>query len=568
MKDYEYLVSFSDNEEIKEKIAEIEEIQSVEYYSFDGKNAIKYYLADDVDEYGVFVKVCEIVQNAGEDIGFTDEESVEKAEPASKETAEEENAKVQTVSEIKKEAKKKKKLSLSGGYIRIAEIAVAFMLYLIFGVNKFVPTCICLALVAYEIFYDAINDITAKRFTDNVAVGITVVFLVAGAYFKICFYTAFVFSIVKIAYNETVKLLKRKNSPYFSLGEISVNGQLASVESVKKGDTLVLDKEAYFDSEIVEGEGELLFNGQTGFYKKGDFVPFGAKVTEVNSFIVKSKESYLGSKIQKAVEKEKADMEKTDKAGVQTKRSSLISMILFIAVAVVSVVLAIVLYDEFSFISVFDWFARLSVIAVLSSPLCNTFSLLSRHALYYAVCKKNGLKGDIEGLIEFGESVVYDENALSDEGVLYEDAYGILRELKDLGVKEQICVSKEKSDALETVCSELKLKRFINGISDEELSELIKDKVYVCRENGEILLKRNGQVILTVKERLREIPQAVRAVKGNKKIKKAVLVSSSVIFLACSALGVSLILTTMSAIILSFVLTALVGAINLTQLMK
>ncbi len=568
MKDYEYLVSFSDNEEIKEKIAEIEEIQSVEYYSFEGKNALKYYLADDVDEYGVFVKVCEIVQNAGEDIGFTDEDSVEKIEPVSEEVTEEKTAKVQTVTEIKKEAKKKKKLSLSGGYIRTIEVVVAFMLYLIFGVNKFVPTCICLALVAYEIFYDAINDITAKRFTDNVAVGITVVFLVAGAYFKICFYTAFVFSIVKIAYNETVKLLKRKNSPYFSLGEISVNGQPASVESVKKGDTLVLDKEAYFESEIEEGEGELSVNGQTGFYKKGDFVPFGAKVTEVNSFIVKSKEGYPDSKIQKAIEKEKADMEKTDKAGVQTKKSSLISMILFIAVIATSVVLAIVLYDEFSFTSVLDWFARLSVIAVLSSPLCNTFSALSGHSLYYAVCKKNGLKGDIEGLITFGESVVYDENALSDEGVLYEDAYGILRELKDLGVKEQICVSKEKSDTLEAVCSELKLKRFINGISGEELEELIKDKVYVCRENGEIVLKRNGQVILTVKERLREIPQAVRAVKSNKKIKKAVLILSAVIFLACSVLGVSLILTTMSAIILSFVLTGLIGAINLTQLIK
>lgn len=568
MKDYEYLISFSDNEEIKEKLAEIEEIQSIEYYSFDGKNALKYYLADDVDEYGVFVKVCEIVQNAGEEIGFIDEESVEKESETIVKDESEEDAKVQTVSEVKKEAKKKKKLTLSGNYMRIAEIVIAFMIYLIFGVEKFVPVCLCLAIVAYEIFYDAINDIGQKRFTDNVAVSFTLLFLVAGTYFKICFFTAFAFSVIKIVYAEVIKLLKRKNFAYFSLGEISVNGENASVEAVKKGDTLILDKEAYFDSEIVEGEGELLVNGQKGFYKKGDFVPFGATVTEVNSFIVKSKESYPSSKLCEAVEREKSVMEKIDKTDAYSKKSSLISLILFIALIIVSVVLAVVLYSEFAFVRVLDWLARLSPIAVLCSPICNFFFTLSNHCLYYAFCKKNALNGDIEELIKLSDGVVYEEGTLSEEGVLYEDAYGILRELKDLGINEQICVSKEKSDTLEGVCTQLKLKRFINGISDEELEELVKDKIFVCKEEGEVVLKLNGKVVFVVKERLREIPQAVRCVKGNLKTKKVVVILSAVTFAVCACLGVSLIISTLQTILLGFAINLILGAVNLFQLIK
>lgn len=567
MKEYQYLVSFgSEKHSLTEKLCEIEEIQSVEFFLSDGQKAMKYFLADDVDEYGVFVKVCEIVQDDGEDIGFMGEELASESVAKEQEPHAEE-VHVQTVGEMKKEEKKKKKLSLSDSYLRIAEVVVALLLYLIFGVNKFVPTCICLAIIAYEIFFDAINAIAAKKFTDDIAVSLTLMFLVAGAYFKICFFTALVYSVIKIVYGETVKLLKRKNSPYSSLEKMMINDTLAGVESVKKGDRFILVKEAYFDCEIVEGEGELEVDGKTSRYAKGDDVPFGAKVTEVNSFIVKSKENYQNSKLCSAIEREKENMKKVEEMKNSSKITSFVSVALFVATVVLAIVLSVVGNASF-FRGVTYWLCRFAPITVFCAPLCNFFYGLSNQAFCYSLCKKSGLDGDVSTLINFGESIVYDENALSEEGVLYEDAYGILRELKDLGINEQVCVSKEKSSTLEGVCAQLKLKRFINGISDDEFERLIKDKVYVCKQDGQVTVYRNGEILLKVNGRLREIPQALRQVKNNLKIKKAVRVLSAVTFVACAVLGVSLVLTTISAITLGLVLTTLFGAINLFQLIK
>lgn len=566
MKEYQYLVSFgSEKQSLTEKLCEIEEIQSVEYFLSDGRNAIKYFLNDDVDEYGVFVKVCEIVQGDGEDIGFMGEELASEQPETEAEKSEEVH--VQTVGEMKKEEKKKKKLSLSDSYLRIAEVVISFLLYCIFGVDKLVPTCICLAIVAYEIFFDAINAITAKKFTDDIAVSLTLIFLVAGAFFKICFFTALIYSVIKIVYGETVKLLKRKNSPYSSLEKMTINDTLAGVESVKKGDRFILVKEAYFDCEIVDGEGELEVDGKVSQYKKGDSVPFGAKVTEVNSFIVKSKENYHGSKLCKAIEREKENMKKVEEMETSSKTTSVISVALLLATVVAAIVLTVASEASF-FRGVAYWLSRFSPITVFCAPLCNFFYALSNQAFYYSLCKKSGLDGDVSTLINFGDSIVYDENALSEDGVLYEDAYGILRELKDLGVSEQICVSRQKSDTLESVCEQLKLKRFINGISDDEFARLIKDKVYVCNRDGQVTVYRNGEILLKVNSRLREIPQALRQVKNNLKIKKVVRVLSAVTFVACAVTGVALVLGTLSAITLGFLLTTLFGAINLFQLVK
>lgn len=261
-------------------------------------------------------------------------------------------------------------------------------------------------------------------------------------------------------------------------------------------------------------------------------------------------------------------MKKIDGDGKADKTLSFVSLGVFVAVIVASVALALVLYGEFLFSDVLDWICRLSPVAVLCAPLCGFFDLLSDYSLYYAFSKKSRLNGDIAELIKLSDGVVYEEGALSEEGVLYEDAYGILRELKDLGINEQICVSKEKSDTLEGVCTQLKLKRFINGISDEELEELVKDKIFVCKEEGEVVLKLNGKVVFAVKERLREIPQAVRYIKGNLKTKKVVRILYAVVFVAFSVLGVALVLTTLKSIVLGLLLSVIVGSLNLLQLTK
>lgn len=568
MKDYEYLIDLKDEQKqsVKEKIELLEEIKGVEIFYDDGQERIKYLLDDATDEYGVFVNVCEIVQDAGGEIGFLEDKSITVI---SKETPDENSEQnksdeyeyhnVQTIKQVKDKEKKKKKTFESETYFRLAEIAIAFVVYLIFGLNKVVPACICIGLVAYEIIYDAFCDVVKKKFTDNVAVSLTLILLAFGANFNTTFLTATVFSLIKVANKELVKFVKRKNFPYISCNALNVNGSTADYKTVKAGDEVYLSKLAFFKGELVDNQALISVDGQDKTVEKGEIVPFGAKI-KGKGILVKSLENYSDSQLNSCVEAENELLEKSKKSVRENKKVYIVSACIFISIIIASIILPAVT-SEFSLQNFFFAFYRLSGIAVICCPLCNFFAELSAQTYLYALLKKQIKIEKIINLKNY-KTIVYDEKVLAENGQLKHNAYGILRELKDLKVEKQICVSLSNSSTIESVCKALKLKTFYNKISQNKLNELLKNALFVTEQDGKTVVKSDDEVISEINKDLREIPNAVGISRFNGVINKMIKIINVIVFLAVVSVLISAFLPVVNVIIISLIVLTFAGALN------
>lgn len=573
MKDYEYIIELKDEKKqtVKEKIELLEKVKGVEIFCDDGQERIKYTLDDSTDEYGVFVNVCEIVQDAGGEIGFLGDKTITvQAEESSEEDTLQDSLpqndyqNVQTVKQAKEKEKRGKRVFESDSYIRLAEIAVAFVVYLIFGLNKVVPACICIALVAYEIIYDAFCDASKKKFSDNVAVSLTLILLAFGANFNTAFLTASVFSLIKIGNTELVKLIKRKNFPYISCDRLNVNGSTVDFRTVKTGDEVYLSKRVLFKGELIDNHAIISVDGQNKIVKKGEIIPFGAKI-KGKGILVKSLENYSDSQLNSCANIENELMEKT-KTVTENKKVYIVSACIFILTIIASIILPMVT-DKFSLQSFFFSFYRLSGIAVICCPLCNFFNELSTQTYLYALLKKQ-IK--IEKLIDLKKykTIVYDENVLAENGQLKNNAYGILRELKDLKVEKQICVSLKNSSTIESVCKELKLKTFYNEISEDKLNELLENALFVTEQDGKTVVKSGDEVIFEITKDLREIPNAIGISRFNCVINKIVKIIYAMVFLAVASVLISVFLPVVNVIIISLIVLSLAGALNCLKLVN
>lgn len=573
MKDYEYIIELKDEKKqtVKEKIELLEEVKGVEIFCDDGQERIKYTLDDSTDEYGVFVKVCEIVQEAGGEIGFIGDKTItvqaeERSEEDTLQDSQPQNdyQNVQTVKQAKEKEKSGKRAFVSDSYIRLAEIAVAFVVYLIFGLNKVVPACICIALVAYEIIYDAFCDASKKKFTDNVAVSLTLILLAFGANFNTAFLTASVFSLIKIGNTELVKLIKRKNFPYISCDRLNVNGSTVDFRTVKTGDEVYLSKRVLFKGELIDNHAIISVDGQNKIVKKGEIIPFGAKI-KGKGILVKSLENYSDSQLNSCANIENELMEKT-KTVTENKKVYIVSACIFIMTIIASIILPM-LTDKFSLQSFFFSFYRLSGIAVICCPLCNFFNELSTQTYLYALLKK---QINIKKLIDLKKykTIVYDENVLAENGQLKNNAYGILRELKDLKVEKQICVSLKNSSTIESVCKELKLKTFYNEISEDKLNELLENALFVTEQDGKTVVKSGDEVIFEITKDLREIPNAIGISRFNCVINKIVNIIYVIVFLAVASVLISIFLPVVNVIIISLIVLSLAGALNCLKLVN
>ncbi len=573
MKDYEYSIELKDEQKqtVKEKIELLEEVKGVEIFCDDGQERIKYILDDSTDEYGVFVNVCEIVQDAGGEIGFLGDKTITvQAEESSEEDTLQDSQpqndyqNVQTVKQAKEKEKRGKRAFVSDSYIRLAEIAVAFVVYLIFGLNKVVPACICIALVAYEIIYDAFCDASKKKFTDNVAVSLTLILLAFGANFNTAFLTASVFSLIKIGNTELVKLIKRNNFPYISCDRLNVNGSTVDFRTVKTGDEVYLSKRVLFKGELIDNHAIISVDGQNKIVKKGEIIPFGAKI-KGKGILVKSLENYSDSQLNSCANIENELMEKT-KTVTENKKVYIVSACIFILTIIASIILPMVT-DKFSLQSFFFSFYRLSGMAVICCPLCNFFNELSTQTYLYALLKKQ-IK--IEKLIDLKKykTIVYDENVLAENGQLKNNAYGILRELKDLKVEKQICVSLKNSSTIESVCKKLKLKTFYNEISEDKLNELLENALFVTEQDGKTVVKSGDEVIFEITKDLREIPNAIGISRFNCVINKIVEIIYVTVFRAVASVLISVFLPVVNVIIISLIVLSLAGALNCLKLVN
>ena len=574
MKDYEYLIELKDEQKqtVKEKIELLEKVKGVEIFYDDGQERIKYTLDDATDEYGVFVNVCEIVQDAGGEIGFLGDKTitVQAEESSEGDTLQEtqpqdECQSVQTVKQAKEKEKRKKRAFESDSYIRLAEIVVAFVVYLIFGLNKVVPACICIALVAYEIIYDAFCDLSKKKFTDNVAVSLTLVLLAFGANFNTAFITASVFSLIKIGNTELIKFVKRKNFPYISCEKLNVNGSNTDYKTVKAGDEVFLTKLASFKGELIDSQAVIVVDGQEKTVNKGEIIPFGAKI-KGKGILVKSLESYSNSQLSSRVMLETRLLDKTKNAVTENKKIYIVSACIFIFTIIASIILPTVT-DRFSFENFFFAFYRLSAINVICCPLCNFFNELSIQTYLYALLKKQIKIEKFDNLKKY-KTIVYDEKVLAENGQLRNNAYGILRELKDLKVEKQICVSLKNSSTIESVCKELKLKTFYNEISEEKLNELLQNALFVTEQDGKTVVKYGEEVIFEVTSDLREIPNAVGLSRFNSVINGIVKIVSCIVFAVTAVVSFAIFFPVINAIVASLIVITLAGALNCLKLTK
>ena len=190
-----------------------------------------------------------------------------------------------------------------------------------------------------------------------------------------------------------------------------------------------------------------------------------------------------------------------------------------------------------------------------------------RIELFKYACLKNIEIIDLYKTLQLSnyKEFVYNEQVfLTDE--LHKDAYGMIREIKDLGVQTQTAISL-CGDSLNQTCDQLKLKNRVENISQEELQTLTQNAIYYEKSNGKIIAKQNDQTIFTTKEEnLRAIPKTFKNSKKAKLFKKISMVSCVAIQALLIVLGVGEILSIATSICLALTLTGLVGALNFVQL--
>ena len=560
MKNYKYYIqnlSVEKFAEIQEKIANIDLVKEVKIENEHNKISLEYILDDQTDEYGVFVKAIEILQDEGADIAFDDEKQFDIVEPTFEDSEIE-----QTTQEEK--PKKKKSIAKMPDYLsRVAEVIVGVLFFMLFGFSNRMMAGLCLVVVSYEIFYELLSDLAKKKFTDNLPISVAILCLSICGAFTSAFYLAVGFSVLKILNGVAQGYLKRKTESCLTEKIELENGEQIEVEKVTEGLEIIVEKTVYFPCEIVDGEVQVLREGKTILLKVGDKLDFGDKLLKRQTVIAKTLCDYNLSQFKTIRESQKALINQTVEK--QNKKLELVYISLAIA-GLIYCFISPLFFDGSYAYNLASQGVKGALVIALSSPILAFWQNLRIELFKYA-CLKNIEIIDLYKTLQISnyKEFVYNEQVfLTDE--LHKDAYGMIREVKDLGVQTQTAISL-CGDSLNQTCDQLKLKNRVENISQEELQTLTQNAIYYEKSNGKIIAKQNDQTIFTAKEEnLRAIPKTFKNSKKAKLLKKISMVSCVAIQALLIVLGVGEILSIATSICLALTLTGLVGALNFVQL--
>lgn len=578
MKAYNYFIENLDNkkiEEIKDKIANIPLVKEVNIGGEGSRLTLEYKLGDNDDEYGVFVGVTEILQQEGADIAFVDEpnqtyvKSDTVEEQAIQDFEEIDECEIEDNFDTDQDKKPSKKgffSKLPNFAVRLSEILFALLMFVFTDFSSYISAGICIVLVSYEVFYDAICDFSKKKITDNMLASLVIIFSCLCGHLLGAFIFGATYSLLKILIAFVVYKLKNKTEDFYAFKTLDTeDGEEIDVEELKVGLVLNVSNKIFFNCEIVKGNAEVKrANGEIVEVKEGENLFVGDIISKGETLTVKSLENYSQSLLKGKRENQKATSEQVNKINPNKK----------IRLFYTAVIIASLIYCFISplFVSG-DYLTNLSVqgikgvlVLALFAPLVDGFGELRKELLRYFCIKQVNLTDFnlVEDLYNV-KSAFYNQEVFKNGEDLHQDAYGMIREVKDLGVTSQTAFGTDEQ-SLNLTCDMLKLKNRV--LVNQENCLETNGSLVVDKLNDKISASVCGTEIFNIKDNLRAIPKVYSASKRAKLLKKLTYILGGVAQGLIFVLTCISVLTFSSAVLLSVPLMDLVGVMNLLEIVE
>lgn len=572
MKTYNYFIENLDTEKIeetKEKIANLPLVKEVNIT--EGKNnlALSYTLGDNDDEYDVFVAVADMLQKQGADIAFEDSKP-KVVEEAERQEDNQEDSQEYNQEEVESVKPKKKGFfsRIPDFTTRFAELLVALLLFAIVDFSNYIASGICLVLASYEIFYDTICDITKKKFTDNLCASLVVIFGALCGHIRGAFFFAVGFSLLKTLVLLGVYLLKKKTEKHYLVKSFEDEfGETVEVENLKEGLVLNLSGEIYFSCEVVSGEAQIKkANGEILEVKEGSLLEEGDFILNKQFLTVKCLENYAGSSFEKKRESQRLISEQV--GNIKMGKKVRVIYLALIITGIIYCFISPLFFDGGYMYNLSNQGIKGILVLALTAPIMGLWTHLCKEILRYNLLKGASITDFnlAEDLSNY-QKALYSQEVFTIDGQIHEHAYGMIREVKDLGVNTQIAFG-ENQEELNQVCDALKLKnrRVFDAQAKNEAS---KGAILLEKLDGQICASVEGkEVFSSKKENLRSFPKVYSASKKAKLFKKLTSVLSGIVQLVLLCLTCVSVLSFSTAVIISLTLIGLVGASNLLQLIQ
>ena len=558
--DYNYILQNLEQEkfsELKEKLLQIQGIKELDIILDNDKVKLCYNLEKNISEYDIFVQVDSILQQENIDISFEDEKPL-----AIKEDATESKAEETKVQENLDKKKKGKLFKLPDYTFRLAQIVLAVIFYLIFS-DIWVVTAITLVLASYEIFYDTLTDIFKKKITDNVVVCLSIIILSLLNQIGFAFMLACGFGVIKVISMAIISIFRQKNYELCYVANLeTADGQEIELESVQENQLLNYSGKVFLKCEITDGQAEVKrASGQVETLSCGDILYYGDQIAKKQTLVVKTLESFESSGLKDKKDLQKSILEQADKKGLGKKES-----IVYICLAIASLLYIFIkpAFAEYYLNGlVFDSVKAVTILA-FSFPLVNFWCGARQELLIYKL-NKNITFTNLKAIKSFlkVKGFVYTEGVFLSSDGIKQDAYGMLRELKDLGVLSQTAIG--DSDTLNDTCDNLKLKNRLNATSGEEYENLVKDSLLITEQNASI---NNQELFSYNKDEIRAIPKTVRVTKRANLLKKLSTVLGWSVQIVAMVLSLSGLVSIGWCMLGGLILTGLLGLMQLFELVE
>jgi len=554
--EYSYILQNLDSEKHQELQEKIQNVKGVIFASvFKEEEVVKltYSLQETASEYDVFVEVDKLLQEYNADIVFENEKPLTF------------NDEEKEVKEEKSEKSKKSKLPKLPDYtFRLFQIVLAALMYWILGTKAWVVYTVGLVLASYEIFYDTITDITKKKITDNLVVCISIIFLALFNKLNEAFILAISFSLIKVGYMAFMSVLRRKNNELCFIEKFELaDGEEVELENITEGLKINVSGKIYLPCEIEDGTSQVKrLSGLVEDVKEGDKLYEGDTILNKQILQVKILQAYNDSSLKEKRELQQKFLNEIDSIK-PNKKQNLICLSLALAALLYVFIKPLFMETEYLYSLSTDSIKAIVILA-FSFPLVEFWNDVRIELLRYKIAKNIYLL-DLNKLFKLvgTSSFVYNENVFYKDGKINEDAYGLLREVKDLGISKQTAVS--NSETLNETCNQLKLKNRVNSLSGENYESAIKDSFLF--DNGNAFL--NGEKVFSFEPSdIRSIPKTLRRVIKAKQLKGwtfALVIASQVVFMLLALSG---LLNIFWCLLGGIILSGLLGLMQLLMLVE
>ncbi|MBO4962178.1 MAG: hypothetical protein J6C97_00215 [Clostridia bacterium] len=371
------------------------------------------------------------------------------------------------------------------------------------------------------------------------------------------------FGVIKVISMAIISIFRQKNYELCYVANLeTADGQEIELESVQENQLLNYSGKVFLKCEITDGQAEVKrASGQVETLSCGDILYYGDQIAKKQTLVVKTLESFESSGLKDKKDLQKSILEQADKKGLGKKES-----IVYICLAIASLLYIFIkpAFAEYYLNGlVFDSVKAVTILA-FSFPLVNFWCGARQELLIYKL-NKNITFTNLKAIKSFlkVKGFVYTEGVFLSSDGIKQDAYGMLRELKDLGVLSQTAIG--DSDTLNDTCDNLKLKNRLNATSGEEYENLVKDSLLITEQNASI---NNQELFSYNKDEIRAIPKTVRVTKRANLLKKLSTVLGWSVQIVAMVLSLSGLVSIGWCMLGGLILTGLLGLMQLFELVE